>query len=332
MSQGTNTRMERQVRNQARGLLWVSVLLLFACAPMTGMFGWSMGRTLLDKVVYAVGLVAADLGGAYLMATSGTCSANKETRAAGWAMFAAIICCALTLSGIIGFQAENREGTVHSRERAIKLAEGQIEWFKSLTTENAQAKGKASAPNTSAMALGFEAVGKAVKDQIERLQSGEISATIDGQAMTFARITGSSEEKVRSWMTTLTAGALLFIQYSCLWFYGFLRHRIEPALGASTLGALEPRVPVKPGQLRDNVEKATFEQARRDVEANVKVGIELCNREYAERWGISESKACKWAKHMVRDGIAEQRWRGQRKVLVKGRKGHHLLNGGAVAS
>jgi hypothetical protein len=326
------TSMERQVRNQARGLLWVSILLLFACASMTSMFGWSMGRTLLDKVVYAIGLVAADLGGAYLMATSGTCSANRETRAAGWAMFAAIICCALTLSGIVGFQAENREGSVHSRERAIKLADSQIEWFKSLTTENAQGKGKASLPNTSAMALGFEAVGKAVKDQIERLQSGEISSTIDGQATTIARITGASEEKVRSWMTTLTAGALLFIQYSCLWFYGFLRHRIEPAVGALAHGPLGPRPPVKSGQLRDNVEKTTFEQARQDVETNINAGIELCNRQYADRWGVSESKACKWAKQLVRDGIAEQQWRGQRKVLVRCRKGLRVLYGGAVAT
>src|SRR5262252_6428445 len=126
MSQASNTRMERQVRNQARGLFWVSALLLIACASMTGMFGWSMGRTLLDKVVYAVGLVAADLGGAYLMATSGTCSANKETRAARWAMFAAIICCALTLSGIIGFQAENRESAAESRKKVNELADGQI--------------------------------------------------------------------------------------------------------------------------------------------------------------------------------------------------------------
>jgi hypothetical protein len=82
--------------------------------------------------------------------------------------------------------------------------------------------------------------------------------------------------------------------------------------------------------LRDNVAKATFEQARQDVETNVNANIELCNRQYAERWGISESKACKWAKHMVREGIAEQQWRGQRKVLVRCMKGLPVLHGGAV--
>ena len=179
------------------------------------------------------------------------------------------------------------------------------------------------------MALGFEAVGKAVKDQIERLQSGEISSTIDGQATTIARITGTSEEKVRSWMTTLTAGALLFIQYSSLWFYGFLRHRIEPAVGALTHGPLGPRPPVRSGQFRNNVVKTTFEQACQDAETNVNTGIELCNREYADRWGVSETKACRWVKHIVRQGIAEQQWRGQRKVLVRPRKGLRVPHGGA---
>src|SRR6516225_1551589 len=118
-------------------------------------------------------------------------------------------------------------------------------------------------------------------------------------------------------------------QYSCLWYYGFLRHKIEPAVGALAHGPIGPRPPVKSGQLRDNVVKATFEQACQDVETNVKAGIELCNREYAGRWGVSEPKACRWAKAIVRQGLAEQQWCGQRKVLVKSRRGLRVLNGGA---
>jgi len=82
-------------------------------------------------------------------------------------------------------------------------------------------------------------------------------------------------------------------------------------------------------KLRDNVVKATFEQACQDVETNVNAGIEHCNREYADRWGVSEPKACRWAKAIVRQGIAEQQWRGQRKVLVRCRKGLCVLYGGA---
>src|SRR5215467_5331529 len=113
-------------------------------------------------------------------------------------------------------------------------------------------------------------------------------------------------------------------------YYGFLRHKIEPAVGALAHGPIGPRPPIKSGQLRDNVAKATFEQARQDVETNINAGIELCNREYADRWGTSETKACRWVKHIVREGIAEQQWRGQRKVLVRCRKGLRVLRGGAV--
>jgi len=62
MSTGTKrSRAERQVRNQARGLLWVSVLLLIACASMTGTFGWSLGTSIFNKLLFAGGLVGADL-------------------------------------------------------------------------------------------------------------------------------------------------------------------------------------------------------------------------------------------------------------------------------
>jgi hypothetical protein len=314
--------MERQVRNQARGLLWVSVLLLIACASMTGTFGWSLGTSIFSKLLFAGGLVGADLGGAYLMSTAGTCWANKERGAARWAAFSAMLCCALTLAGVIGFQAENREGTVQARQRAIKLGEGQIEWYKSLTTENTQARGKNGTANTGAMALGIEAVGKAVKEQIERLQSGEVPSTIDGQATTVARIFGASEENARSWLTTLTAGALLFIQYSCLWFYGFLRHRIEPAVGALVHGPLGPR---KPGHFTDNVQKTNIEKARQDVMANVAAGVALSNGEYASRWGVSPSQVTKWQNIFVREGIMRKEWRGQEKVAVAPR-----MNGSAA--
>jgi len=84
------TSMERQVRNQARVLFWVSALLLVTCASMTGTFGWTLGRTLFDKILYTAGFVVADIGGAGLMAVSGTCAANKATKAAVGAMVVAM--------------------------------------------------------------------------------------------------------------------------------------------------------------------------------------------------------------------------------------------------
>jgi hypothetical protein len=253
-----------------------------------------------DKIIYMMGFVVADVGGAGLMATSGICAANKAFRAATGAMIVAVICCTLTLLGIAGFQAENRESQVAARKRALGLSDQTIEWFKSITTESAQPKGKgtdtsqskkaAAASNVDALALGFEAVGHAVREQQDRLLSGEIAASSDGQSALLARLTGASEESARSWTTAFTAIALLIIQYSCLWYYGFLRQKIEPFVGALAHGPIGPRPPVKSGQFRDNVARATFEQARQDVEANVNAGIELCNRQYADRWGISEAK------------------------------------------
>src|SRR5262245_61288638 len=75
------TSMEKQVRNQARVLFWVSALLLVTCASMTGTFGWSLGRSFYEKFIYTLGFVVADIGGAGLMAVSGTCAANKATKA-----------------------------------------------------------------------------------------------------------------------------------------------------------------------------------------------------------------------------------------------------------
>jgi hypothetical protein len=59
--------MERYVRNKIRGLSLVAWVLLFGCMAMTAMFGWSLGRTLVEKLVIAGALASIDLGGALLM-------------------------------------------------------------------------------------------------------------------------------------------------------------------------------------------------------------------------------------------------------------------------
>ena len=79
MTHRPESRMERRVRNQARGRLLVSIALLLACTTMTALFGWSLGRTGVDKFMFAMGLAAADLAGAFLIATSGTFSASIES-------------------------------------------------------------------------------------------------------------------------------------------------------------------------------------------------------------------------------------------------------------
>jgi hypothetical protein len=82
------------------------------------------GRTVVAKFILAMGLAAADLGGAYLIATSGTFSASNERRAARLGFFAAGVCRVLTLTGIIGFQSESREGL--ARERAVRIVDSYV--------------------------------------------------------------------------------------------------------------------------------------------------------------------------------------------------------------
>jgi hypothetical protein len=66
------SRMERYVRNQIRGLSLVAWALLVACMAMTFMFGWSLGRGMVEKSVIAISLAAIDLAGALCMKSCGT--------------------------------------------------------------------------------------------------------------------------------------------------------------------------------------------------------------------------------------------------------------------
>lgn len=326
-----SSRMERSVRNQGRVLFWVSALLLITCASMTGTFGWSLGRTLFDKVLYTMGFVVADIGGAGLMAASGTFAANKARKAAAWAMSVAVLCCALTLLGIAGFQAENRENQVAARKKAMDLSDTTIQWFKSVTTENtkvdkpktADTKAKAPAANTEAMALGFDAVGRAVREQTDRLLSGDAVASADGQSALISRMTGSTEESARSWTTAFSTLVLLIVQYSCLWFYGFMRQEIEPGVAALAHGPLGPK---KTGGFTYNVRKTDIEKARDDVIANVSAGIPLSNGEYADRWDVSPTQVSRWWAVFVREGHMRKAWRGQEKIAVAPLKKLHAVS------
>ena len=82
------------------------------------------------------------------------------------------------------------------RAQAIGLADATIDWFKTVTKDLTQ-QGKAtkgSSTPTEAMALGFDAVGRAVREQQDRLLSGEVTAAVDGQSALIARLAGATEE------------------------------------------------------------------------------------------------------------------------------------------
>jgi hypothetical protein len=309
--QAKSSRMEKQVRNQARGLFLASATLLIACTTMSAIYGWSLGNAFIDSAAFAMAFATADVGGAYLMSFSGTCTANKETSAARRSAFAAAVCMLLTFFGILGFQSENRENQVSSKERAIKVVDSFIGWAKDTAiTKEPAAKDKTK---PGAITAGIEAVGKAVERQVGMLKSGEISAESDGQATTLANITGMDKAKSRSWTILIVSAALLFIQYSLWWAYGFLRHRLEPAVSALTHG---PRGLPNSGHFPNSVEKVSRAEAKLDVQRQISAGIELCNAEYAERWGVNESVASKWQTEFAQEGVMRKAQRGRRKVAV----------------
>ena len=233
-------RAERQVRRQARGVAVVGTILLIACMAMTGAFGLGLGRTLFNSAIFAVGLMAADLAGAYFFSISGTCYGAGESRGGRWALVAAIVCFCVTLSGVIGFLADNREGVAEARKKVLALSDGQIKWSQTIAAERlpdtAQPKSKAQVvTQTEALSGSLEAVGKQVERQIKMLNSGEVLASSEGQSAIFARIFHLAEETARGWSTVMIATALLIIQYACWYFQGFLRQRVEPAVVARAI-------------------------------------------------------------------------------------------------
>lgn len=307
-----SSRMERQVRNQARGLFLASAALLVACTTMSAIYGWSLGSGVVDSIAFAMAFATADIGGAFLMSFSGTCTANKEAKASRRSAVAAFACMMLTFVGILGFQSSNREGQVASRERAFGIMDSFVGWAKDLTVKEAPSKdGKVKNPTT--LSNGIDAVSKSVKDQLAMLESGKLVATPDGLGTTIARITGMSEPKARSWTIGVSSAALLFIQYSLWWAYGFLRHRLEPAVSALTHG---PRGHQNSGHFPDTVEKVSRTEAKLDVQRQIDAGVELCNAQYAERWGVNESIASKWQSEFAREGMMRRVQRGRRKVAV----------------
>lgn len=320
------SRMERQVRNQARGLFLVSAVLLLACTTMTGLYGWSLGSGLVDAIAFCAAFAAADIGGAYLISLSGTCAAAKETAAARRAARASFICMVMTFIGLLGFQAQNREAQVFSRETAISVAAGFVDWAKGMAYKDVPKDKKAP----SAVASSIDAVGGAVQKQLDILNSGTVKNATDGQSATIARMTGLTEAQARSWTIGLTSAVLLFIQYSLWWAYGFTRQKLEPAISNLAHGPLGSSNG-KPGVFPDTVRKVRFETAKKDALVNTEADVELCNGEYATRWGVTESQASKWITKIIKGGEAKQEWRGQRKVLVKSPKPRIHVNGNGHA-
>ncbi len=321
--------MERHVRSQARGLYVVSRVLLISCAAMTGFYGWSFGLSWAEKALWATALIFVDIAGAYLWSASGTYSAVGEREQARAAIILGCLCFLVTLGGIIGFQGSTREVRANSSEQVSKLSAGFLEWSKSLAVDalssqtNAKDKG-ASASKT--MEAGIAAVGKAVSDQIGKIQAGEMGAAAgDGQATTIARVTGFKEADVRSWMTIGLAALLLIIQYGCLRQWSFLRNRIEPLVAAHAAAGVAVVANETPGKFGKSTTKTHKDEARREVIRMIVTGERFPqNKTLADRWGVSQTTVCHWLQEFTEEGH-EIPFRGKgKRILTNGSGITHL--------
>lgn len=324
------SRMERQVRNLGRGLFWLSSTLLIVCMAMTGLFGWSLGTDYANKALYAVGYGATDAGGAVIMGFCGTCFAMRQRTVGVGAFLCAVVCFVISLSAIIGFQASNREALAQARERASTVGTAYLDWSKTAVTDALaadKAKGKPAQPAT--LVSGIQAVGDQVEKQIKMLQSGETIALPDGQAYTLGKVMGVKEADARSWSIASGSGALLLIQYFCLWAYGFARHRLEPAIAAQQVAAGIPKYST--GKLA-NSSSFTDADAREDLDRLLASGYVVSNISFlARRWGWPPNTTGRWLRRQPDLKIAPPGRRGQRKSVERGDNAAPALNGRAHA-
>ena len=327
------SRMERQVRNQARGLLLVSVMLLVACAAMTGGYGWGLGRTWVESFVFAMAFVGADLGGAVLMSTAGTYSANKEPVAARWAFAAAIACMLMTLSGIIGFQSESREAQAASRQKAAAVAEKFSGWATEMAEDTLKkqqeqlSKGKKPAPADAAgLSTTLGTVWATMKDQILMLQSGQLAATADGQATTISRLTGMSEERSRSVVVGSGSGVLLIIQYALLWCYGFTRQKVEPAIAARN-SVISHQFATANSANSQNQAELSEGAVREDFNRLVVEGFDPtkygAHSFLSRRWGWSNHRVGRWLRNQPDLNVPPPAKRSAKKHLNGSGNGSH---------
>ena len=319
------SRAERQIKNLARGLFWTSLVLLFACMTMTGAFGWSMGTDLVSKATLAFAFAACDVAGALAWQAAGVSSGRAEVKLSVLATIIGILCFAISLIGIVGFQASNRESMAQGREQARHVSNATLDWMKVTVAEKAVGKDR-----KDILADGLTAIASAANDQIKRLQTGELSTVADGQATTLARMLRIDEASARSWSTAGASTALLLIQYGCLGMLGFIRQKLEPGIShdekdPSSEDEPEDRKSPKSRRLTDLRPKTTERAAYEDLKRQLSAGAEIPSQVFlARRWGVSEPTVHSWIK---RWGAVKERASVGRRNAITSLNGHTARHG-----
>jgi len=322
------SRMEMQVRNNGRWLLWLSVTLLAICVAMTGMFGWSLGTDPANRTLYAIGYGATDVGGAVIMGFCGTCFALRQRGIGAMALLCALFCFAMSLSAIVGFQSASREASAVSREMALQASNDLMTWSKTTTTDRALTAPAAKKGQGDLLASGITAVGEQVEKHIKRLQTGEL-APPDPQSITMGRLLGVKDADARSWNIAAFAAVLLIIQYACLWFHGFSRHRLEPqvtaanSIGLSSLSRQSLAIPANPASFAEG-------EARNDLDRLLASGYHIDNISFlARRWSWTPHRTRRWLDRQPDIKVPPVGRRGQRKSVERG--DNFLANGNGHA-
>jgi len=307
------SRAEKQVRNLGRGLFALSVILLISCVGMTALFGWGLGTDPVNRALLALGFGATDVAGGVIMGFCGACFALKSWRVGTAALACACVCFVVSLYGVIGFQSSNRETLAQARERAVKLSDDYLAWSKSTTATAAKGSGKAQ---QDLLVTGLNAVGEQVKGQIKMLQDGSLIVP-DAQASTLSRLLPVDEATARSWGIMAGSAALLLIQYACLWFYGFLRHKLEPAVIALAAADYRQFAASTAGNL-PHPHGFTPDQARADLEILLSSGFDLSKygavTQLARRWSWTNNRTARWLRSQSDLNVPPPAKRGPRRV------------------
>lgn len=299
------SRTERQVRNVGRGLFWISAILVCLSIAMTGKFGWSFGIDLADKPIFAATAATIDILGAFLMTTCGLLFGRKHYGAGVLALAFVLLCGGASAVSIYGYQSSNRTGVAKAREKAAKLDENALEWFKSLATIGPKGERQ-------------ERIGD-VKEQLRSLKGSLNELEPDTQASELAATFRTDPDSVRRVITMAGSGLILAAQFACLWLCGYLRQRVEPE--ASTISPDFAR------RFHATDLQSKERNARQDLLTLIAEGGTIAsNKEAAERWNVDKATAHRYLEKFHAEGLIKRRRNGKRREI------HGALNGHAKPS
>lgn len=307
MSSRSN-RMERQIKNLEWGLMVGGVVMLALSMGMAGKFGYGLGHDEVGKWGSAVFYAGADFIGALFMAAVGVLFAWRWYAAGTFVMIATAGCIAFSMTTIFGFQSSNRTAVTRNYEAKKQSADKRLDWLRGLTIDKNLTKDRTAMLNEE-------------REQYNKMQ--EADPDPDEQASELAEVLGIKKTEAQRRLNMMASAFILFLQFTCLSLRSFLRHRVAPAITALNHG---PRGSDNSGHFQDSVKKVSKAEARLDVQRVIGEKRELCNSEFAARWGVSESDASKWQSEFQREGVMRRVQRGRRKVAVAPTQKLHVVS------